>query len=229
MFENEKNKLILGKYKFKEDFLNLIYFKNTKPLKLYRQFLNNNLNILKRIDTTSTRAKINLKLGEKALIPAFNWQEKIVSINNIFAMMLGIIDARNDQYERDLEYQRFFNEKEEIQDIETNQKSLSESRSKILKDYASVFERDDMEIIKETMMCNPSYKNFDNLFKHMKKNSYSLVIQGQLISAYMLGYNNSLYISLEDIMPYYDQTISEYRLNKSKNNYNYQKVKKSEK
>ena len=224
MLEKEKNKFILGKYKLKEGMLNLLSSKKTTALKLYKNFLDDNLKNLKRIDATSTRSSIEFKLNKNTSYPAFNWQEELVSLNNIFAMMLGIIDARNDQHERSLEFQRSFNETEEIHNIESKQKELNEIRIGILKDYESVFVRKDMEVIKETMKCNPSYLNFNNLFKDMNKNSYSLVIQGQLISSYMLGYNNSLYIHPQDIISYYDQIISNYKLDKTKNDYNKQKV-----
>jgi len=138
--------------------------------------------------------------------------------------MLGIIDARIDNCQRDLEFQKHFNHAEKIQSIELKQLELCECRMKVVQDFETLFKRDDMEIIKETIKCNPSYQNFNNLFEDMKKNSYNMVIQGQLISAYMFGYNNSLYIYPQDIMPYYNQIISEYKIDKTKNNYNYQKV-----
>ena len=59
----------------------------------------------------------------------------------------------------------------------------------------------------------------------MQKNHYQLSIQGQFISAYMFGYNNSLSILPDEIAPYYDKILSEYNLNKAKQNYNYKKVK----
>lgn len=224
MFEKVKNKLILNKLKVKEGTLNILSFKGPRELKLYKQFLTKNLKTLKKIDLTSTRAAIQLKLNKKASYPAFDWQKKLVSLNNIFFMMIGIIDARNDQYERDLAFQRKFNEIKEIQDIELKQKNLIDYRLKVSQDYQNFCKRDDMKVIKETMKCNPSYKNFNNLFEDMKENSYSLVIQGQLISAYMFGYNNSLYIQPQDIMPYYEQIISDYSLDKAKNNCDYQKI-----
>lgn len=224
MLEKEKNKAILRKYKIKEGMLNIFFSKKTKNLKLYKEFLDNNLKTLKKINTTFTRSCIELKLNKKTVYPAFEWQKEIVSLNNIFAMMLGIIDARYDHYKRDFEFQKTFNDVEEMRDITLKQKKLSEYRSEIIQDYQTLFKREDMQIIKETIMYNPSYKNFDNLFKDMQENSYSLAIQGQLISAYMFGYNNSLFIRPEDIIPYYNKIIGEYKLDVSKNNYNCQKV-----
>lgn len=225
----EKSKLVLKKCKLKEGLLKIIFSKKNRKLKLYKDFLNGNLNNLKRINATSTRAVMEIKLKKETSIPAFDWQEKIVSLNNIFVMMLGIIDARNDDYKRILEFKRRFNNKEDIEHIELKQKKISEYRVKILKDYNCICEKNDIEVIKETMMCNPSYKNFDNLFRDMQTNSYNLVIQGQLISAYMFGYNNSLYIYLNDIISYYNQIINEYKLDEAKNSCNYQKVNRKDK
>lgn len=225
MLEKQINKLILGKYKLKEGTLKLFNLKKTNTLKLYKDFFDSNLKTLKRIDATSTRAAIEMEINKKSKMPAFDWQSKIVSLNNIFAMMLGIIDARNDQCERDLEFQKAFNDIKEIHDIELKQLELRDYRNKVIQDFEILFKRDDMNFIKQTIKCNPSYQNFDNLFENMKKNHYNLSIQGQLISAYMFGYNNSLYIQPQDIMPYYNQIISEYNLDKEKNSCNYKKVK----
>ena len=229
MLEEQKNKIILGKYKIREGILNLISIKDKDTLKLYKQFLNKNLKTLKRIDATSTRAAIEMKINKKASYPAFDWQVELVSLNNIFALMLGVIDARIDDYQRDLEFQKHFNDREEIQEIEFKLLELCECRMKVVQDFETIFKKDDMTVIKETIQHNPSYKNFDNLFKDMKENHYNLSIQGQLISSYMLGYNNSLYIQPQDIMPYYNQIISEYKLNKARNSRDYQKVKSLEK
>ena len=43
----------------------------------------------------------------------------------------------------------------------------------------------------------------------------------------MVGYNNSLYIKPQDIIPYYNRIISEYKLHKVKNSCDYQKVGKN--
>lgn len=185
MLEKPRNKLILGRYKLKEGILNLFVSEKRENLKIYKDFLNKNLKILKRINTTSTRVNIEINLNKKTSFPAFDWQEEIVSLNNIFAMMLGIIDARKASYEKELGVYETFNEINEIRKIDLEQKKLSESRVKIIQDYESICEEKDMQIIKQAIKCVPSYKNFDKLFEDMKENSYNLVIQGQLISAYM--------------------------------------------
>lgn len=226
MLEKEKNKLILSKYKLKEGILNVFSAKSPKHLKLYKDFLDENLKTLKRINTTDTRKNIEMKLYNQSSIPAFDWQLKLVSLNNIFAMMLGIIDARNDYYKRCKDFYQTFDDIKEIQNIEVEENKLIEYRNKITNDYQLFLERDDMTVIKETIVYNPSYEKFDILFKDMKKNSYNLVIQGQLISAYMFGYNKSLCIFPQDIIPYYNKIISAYKLDKAKNNFDYQKMKK---
>lgn len=225
MLNNGKNKVILGKYKLKEGMLNLVTSKNESKLKLYKDFYSENISTLKRINATSTRANIEMKLNKKTFYPVFDWQIELVSLNNIFALTLGIIDARNDEYERNIEFIENFTNKEGIEEIKLKQEKLKEYRKMVLKDFESLFKRDDMEIIKETFNCNPSYKNFDNLFEDMKKNTYNLSIQGNLISAYMLGYNNSLYIYPEEILPHYTETINTYRLETAKNKCDCLKIK----
>ena len=95
----------------------------------------------------------------------------------------------------------------------------------LLKEYKQLFKREDMEVIKDTINCRPLYKNFENIFKDIQENNYSLSIQGQFISAYMFGYNNSLYINPDEIIPYYDKIMSEYKFFKEKNNYKIKKIK----
>jgi len=185
-------------------------------LKLYKKFLHSNFKNLKKIRVRSTRSEIKISINEKTSYLAFDWQEEIISLNNIYAMILGIIDGRNDEYERNLIFENNFNNIKEIERIKFKQLELSKVRTKITQDYGSISEINHLEVIKETINCTPSYINFDNLFKDMKENSYNLVIQGHLISAYMFGYNNSLYILPQDIIPYYNQIISEYKLSEAK-------------
>lgn len=225
MLKNSKNKIIVSNLKFKEGILNLFSSKEKSTLKLYKDFLNCNLKKLKRVDLTFTRSFVELELMKKTTIPAFDWQVQIVSLNNIFAMMLGIIDSRYDNNNRDLKFQKNFNNTEEINCIETKQNKLCELRNKIIKEYKQLFKREDMEVIKDTINCRPSYKNFENIFKDIQENNYSLSIQGQFISAYMFGYNNSLYINPDEIIPYYDKIMSEYKFFKEKNNYKIKKIK----
>lgn len=224
MLEKERAKLILGQYKFKEGIKKLFSSREPKSLKVYKAFLNSNLKKLKRINHTATRAKISLEVNKKSTSPD-EWQVERVSLNNIFAMMLGIIDARNEDYQRTKAFLGSSNSDDYAEDLRIAQPELSKYRIKIKEDYRALPANYKDRAIEETINCNPSHNNFDKLFDDMQKNHYQLSIQGQFISAYMFGYNNSLSILPDEIAPYYDKILSEYNLNKAKQNYNYKKVK----
>lgn len=225
MLESQKSKIILGNYKIKEGLLNLISDKSNKPLKLYKKFLNDNFKILKRIKTTTARSKIEFDIEKRTSNSAFDWQQEIVAVNNIFAMMVGIIDARILDNDLRIDFLRKFKDAKDIEQIQSDQSKLYEYRNKIIQDYNDICERKDNEVIMETLEAAPSHMNFNNLFEDMKENHYQLSIQGQFISAYMFGFNKSLYIFPEEIVPYYNEIISKYKLEDINNNHSCQKVK----
>ena len=197
MLEKEINNVISEEYKIDQGILKLLTTKKSNKFKLYKNFLDINLKTLKRINK----------------LPTADWQLELLPLNNIFAVVLGVIDARNDECERNLEN---FTNVQEMEDIGIKQFELQECRFMVVKDYESIFLSDDIKTIKDTIKSNPSYNNFNNLFEDIKRNNNDLSIQGELISAYMFGYNNFLNVSLEDVMTYYNKIISEYKLEKSK-------------
>lgn len=200
---------------------------NKRVLKLYKTYLGENLKELKRVECTETKSKIKSELGIKTTSPVFDSEQRLVSIYDIIATMLGIIDARNSEYKRQIEFYRNLIDDEEISETVKKQSELEEYREMILNDYFDILPKgvDDFPVINETFITSPSYKYFNKLFKHIEKNDYKLSIQENVVDAYMLGYKHSLCIYPDQILPYYRKVIAKYKAVKEKNNFNIQKVK----
>ena len=174
-----------------------------------------------------TKSKIKFELEIKTIYPVFDWKQRLVSIYDIIATMLGIIDARNSEYKRQIEFYHNLIDDEEISEIVKKQSELEEYREMILNDYFDILPKnaDNFPEINETFRTSPSYKYFDKLFKYLEMNDYKLLIQEDVVDAYMLGYKHLLCIYPDQILPYYRKVIAEYKTVKEKNNLNIQKVK----
>lgn len=228
MFEDKRVKLRLNSLRIKEKILNNKTNKKGSRLRLYKDYLYKNLKTLERIDCSSTRNKVEFELEHYTTQRPFDWQLEIVSFNNIFGIMLGMIDARNDEYGRDFEFFKDFNIEGRIESITKDQKELYEYRKLIIEHYLNIVPKNVIEkfpIILETVKTNPSYENFSNLYNNMREKNYQLSIQGEFISAYMEGYNNSLYVLPEEIIGYYKKLLLEYKNIKEQNKKQVEKIK----
>ena len=157
-------------------------------------------NCLKEIDTIKTRSKIEMDKYGNTTTPTFLWQAEYVQKFYFFAVMLGFIDARIDDYKREIAFYSGFlfadehnKEKLHQQEVDKYKELLSKSlldREEVLSDYDSVFEGDSSfeSQFKEVLSTCPSYRKFSKLYEDASKEHTQLSIQQQLVSAYNIGY-----------------------------------------
>ncbi|MBR4618306.1 MAG: hypothetical protein IKO49_03275 [Bacilli bacterium] len=163
---------------------------------------------LKQIDTIKTRSKIEMSEYGNTTTPAFLWQDQYVQKFYLFAVMVGFIDARIDDYKREIDFYSGFHSNETQQNVDNYKELLAKAlldREEVLSDYDSVFEEDSsVELpMKEVLSTCPSYKNFSKLYEDASKELTQLSIQQQLVSAYNIGYM--------DYYGDYEQKMSDYR------------------
>lgn len=225
MLEREKSKSILNLYKIKEE-LSKVTKKDNNVLNGVSKSLKSAFNDLENCILIETRANIEFILNNKTSYNAFLWQERLVATYQVFATMLGVIDARYDYIERSIKFHsEFTNTKEEIQEEKDKQEQLLVHRDKVLTDYLSVTSSDELNIVKEVLKEHPSYKAFNKLFEDMKENTYNFSLQGEVISSYMNGYNKSLHFYVEEIMKIYETLFSEFNKKIQKHNDNSENLK----
>ena len=170
---------------------------------------------LKQIDTIKTRSKIEMDKYGNTTTPGFLWQDEYVQKFYFFAVMLGFIDARIDDYKREIDFYSGFlfadehnKEKFHQQEVDKYKELLSKSlldREEVLNDYNSVFEGDSSfeSRFKEVLSTCPSYRKFSKLYEDASKELTQLSIQHQLVSAYNIGYM--------DFYGDYEQKMDDYR------------------
>lgn len=172
-------------------------------------------NCLKQIDTIKTRSKIEMYKYQHTTTPGFLWQDEYVQKFYFFAVILGFIDARIDDYKREIEFYSEFLYADEYNKENLNQQEVDKykellskaliDREEVLNDYDSVFEEESSfgPQMREVLATCPSYKKFSKLYEDASKNNTQLSFQQKLVSAYNIGY-----------MDYYgdfDEKMSTYR------------------
>ena len=171
--------------------------------------------LLKKADLIETRSKIECDKYKTTSYPAFLWQEKYVASFYFFATMLGYIDKRIDEEQKDIEFNKRFlfagtkKEHPYKDDIDKSTCKIQEYslvRKEVLDGYKAIMRKRDShsDVILETLETLPSYNKFDSLYKNQKEWGTQLYLNQQLINAYNLGYifeKNT-----------YDEIINKYRL-----------------
>ena len=209
----KRSKAILMLYQIKEKLIKNPTMSVLEDMSLY---LEDNFKSLEACYMISTRASIEIILNHRTSYPAFLNQDKLVYIYHIFMTMLGIIDGRYDDYNRDVDYANKRGDVNSIQNIEKRKNQLEVYRRDILYNYIQLTEYSELNNLQKNFFENinmdviPFYKNFNNLCENMQSNHYQLSLQGEIISSYMNGYNKSLYFLPNEIMKVYESLFSKF-------------------
>lgn len=119
-----------------------------------------------------------------------------------------------------------FDKKNEIMKISERIDEIIKYREKIVEDYLNLTTSSDPKLIKEVLKSEPSCELFNKLYEDMVNNHYQLSLQGEVISAYMKGYNASIRFQPEKVIEFYDKRKAKFDLKMSKMNFDIVKVKK---
>lgn len=211
MNDINKAKILYLKYKIKES---QEYNGNgTDALEEVSKYIKSGFDNLKAINTVETRSQIEYNIYKKTEYPGFLWLSKQKYIYQIYATIIGVLDARYDSYNRMLNFEeeRIFKNEDEINNYKENIKLILNKRNKIVNDYYDIISSDELDIIKETIKEVPFHKQFVKLSDDMTTHYYSGNLQGEFMFSYLLGYNKSLFFYENELIEIYDDLINDYK------------------
>lgn len=211
MNDINKAKILYLKYKIKES--NEYNGNGTDALEEVSKYIKSGFDNLKAINTVETRSQIEYNIYKKTEYPGFLWLSKQKYIYQIYATIIGVLDARYDSYNRMLNFEeeRIFKNEDEINNYKENIKLILNKRNKIVNDYYDIISSDELDIIKETIEEVPFHKQFVKLSDDMTTNYYSGNLQGEFMFSYLLGYNKSLFFYENELIEIYDDLINDYK------------------
>ena len=210
MFEKLKSDLILRKIKLEEKKLENNCNK-INELDELKNLIDSSINELIRILYSEARQSIEFTKYKKSSMCAEDWQLMIVAYNNIFAIILGVIDARINDYYREINYLKKFNKKDNIDTYDKLILELREKRYKVLELYKQIPIDNNPDIILNVLEKEQSYLFFNLMSDSIVKNECSHNFFGELIISYMKGYNNSLYFDEDKIIDYFNDKLKLYK------------------
>lgn len=211
MNDINKAKILYLKYKIKES--NEYNGNGTDALEEVSKYIKSGFDNLKAINTVETRSQIEYNIYKKTEYPGFLWLSKQKYIYQIYATIIGVLDARYDSYNRMLNFEeeRIFKNEDEINNYKENIKLILNKRNKIVNDYYDIISSDELDIIKETIKEVPFHKQFVKLSDDMTTHYYSGNLQGEFMFSYLLGYNKSLFFYENELIEIYDDLINDYK------------------
>lgn len=211
MNDINKAKILYLKYKIKEN--NEYNGNGTDALEEVSKYIKSGFDNLKAINTVETRSQIEYNIYKKTKYPAALWLSKQKYIYQIYATIIGVLDARYDDYNRMLNFEeeQIFKNEDEINNYKENIKLILNKRNKIVNDYYDIISSDELDIIKETIEEVPFHKQFVKLSDDMTTHYYSGNLQGEFMFSYLLGYNKSLFFYENELIEIYDDLINDYK------------------
>ena len=211
MNDINKAKILYLKYKIKEN--NEYNGNGTDALEEVSKYIKSGFDNLKAINTVETRSQIEYNIYKKNEYHGALWLSKQKYIYQIYATIIGVLDARYDSYNRMLNFEeeRIFKNEDEINNYKENIKLILNKRNKIVNDYYDIISSDGLDIIKETIEEVPFHKQFVKLSDDMTTNYYSGNLQGEFMFSYLLGYNKSLFFCENELIEIYDDLINDYK------------------
>lgn len=211
MNDINKAKILYLKYKIKES--NEYNGNGTDALEEVSKYIKSGFDNLKAINTVETRSQIEYNIYKKTEYPGFLWLSKQKYIYQIYATIIGVLDARYDSYNRMLNFEEesIFKNEDEINNYKENIKLILNKRNKIVNDYYDIISSDELDIIKETIKEVPFHKQFVKLSDDMTTHYYSGNLQGEFMFSYLLGYNKSLFFYENELIEIYDDLINDYK------------------
>lgn len=226
MNDLSKAKILCLKYKLKE---NMEYKDDgIDYLDEVISYIKSGFNNLKAIDTIETRSQMEYDIYNKTEYPGGLWLCKQNYIYQIYATIIGVLDAKYDDYSRMLkrEEENIFKNEKEIKMCEENIKKILKDRNKIVKDYYEIVSYDGLNIVGEIIKEIPTHKEFIKLSNSMRKQYYSGNLQGEFMVSYLLGYNKSLFFDENKLINAYDELLNEYKKTSLEKEYHSKLVKK---
>ena len=161
--------------------------------------------MIKKINLINKRKNIDLDKYKTTTYPAFLWQEEYIACFYLFATLIGYIDKKINEEKKRIN----FNSKFIFSNDSSSSKEISKSNNKI---YNYLNDREDAlnkykiilkdsvesDVILKTLETQPSYNNFENLYKIDEESGMQLYVYQHLINAYNIGYisNENDYNSL---------------------------------
>ena len=211
MNDINKAKILYLKYKIKES--NEYNGNGTDALEEVSKYIKSGFDNLKAINTVETRSQIEYNIYKQIEYHGGLWLSKQKYIYQIYATIIGVLDARYDSYNRMLNFEeeRIFKNEDEINNYKENIKLILNKRNKIVNDYYDIISSDGLDIIKETIEEVPFHKQFVKLSDDMTTNYYSGNLQGEFMFSYLLGYNKSLFFCENELIEIYDDLINDYK------------------
>lgn len=208
MFEKLNAQRVINYYKKQEE-----SFKKIRSNELDRitKEIKNNFDYLSYCNSVDTRANMELILNKTTTTPGALWQEYLVAAYHIFFTMLGILDYRLDDTEHNIEFYGHFSDKYRIEEYRLEKEQILTYRQKILEDYKEIKENcqlDELSFTETVLESAPCYKSFSLIFNDLSKEHYGLFLQGEMVLAYLSGYKASAHFLLKEILPIYEELIS---------------------
>lgn len=221
MKDINKAKIIHFMYKIKEANEDTY---DTSPFEKVSNCIKMGFNNLENVDTIDTRTDIEFDIFGKSSCPGGLWELKLISIYQIYATIIGVLDARYDEYNKQLEFEKRFNNEDEIKLYEEMIKLILEKRNKIIEDYNEILSIGKIYSVKISASEIPLHKGFDKLCSNMVKNFNSE--EGEFMMLYLLGYTKSLYFDEEAAIRLYNDLLSDYKKSILKKEYHRKLVKR---
>lgn len=208
MFEKLNAKRLINYYKKQEE-----SFKKIRSNELDRitKEIKNNFDYLSYCNSVDTRASMELMVNHETTEPGALWQEYLVATYHIFFTMLGILDYRLDDAEHYIEFYGYFRDQYRIEKYRLEKEQILTYRQKILEDYKEIKEKcqlDELSFTEKVLESTPCYKSFSLIFEDLSKQRYGLFLQGEMVLAYLSGYKASAHFLLDDILPIYEELMS---------------------
>ena len=215
-----KNKVTLTWYKIKDGILNIR--KKDTTLKLYKKIMYENLKDLKKMEISKTRSDIELIVNRTSFLEPYNENLYNIYLNNIFAVTLGIIDAKIYDCNNKIENRNKWDF--DLSLLMIRKQDLLNYKKTVIKDIEQ-FVSDDNKDLKKILTSLCSYAGIEDLYEYMRTNKSKFNIYGELLNAYIYGYSKPLVENKEAMFLYYKKVISDYSKSRDKNGCRVQKVK----
>ena len=216
----DKKKIILTWYEIKEGLLSME--KKDTPLKLYKNFVYKNLKDLKKMECYKTRSDIELIIKNRSFLYPYDEDLYAIYLNNIFAITLGMLDAKINYYNTKIESS--VKQYDPTSSLIKGKEGMLKYKRIVIKDI-DLFISDDYKEIKKSLKTMSSHATIEDLYEYMRKNKRDFNVYGELLNAYLYGYNKPLVSNYEEMFLYYKKVISKFRKTKDNNDCHVLKVK----
>lgn len=205
MFENEKIKLLLSKYKLKEYKMG----KNNQKLcgdnntEVY-DYLFSNFNKLEELLITETRANIEKDLYKSCYVPMDLEKNKIICILHLIGLLYGIIDVELTILTNKVEICYDLNDKmgflltnEDLQNLSSVKKNLKNALFDLISDK-------DQKICEEII----TIEKFNSTKEQIKDNDEKNHQKNAFLESYLFGHNRASFVDVNEFIVNFDFIVN---------------------